>query len=61
MNPETIFKRFRRAVLQLVDDDSYHARRRSAAFVLDLYRLTEDIQVRQMVLNLAFDSSTPLS
>ena len=57
MNPETVMKRFRNAVLHLVDDDSYHARRRSAAFVIDLYGLTDDMQV---FLRLALDSIAPL-
>ena len=44
MNPETLFQRFRCAVLQLVDDDCYHARLGSIALVLDLYRLSRDKQ-----------------
>ena len=46
MNPETLFKLFKSAVLLLVDDDSYHARRGCASLVLDLYKLSRDMQVR---------------
>ncbi len=46
MDPETLYKRFRCAVLQLVNDDCYQARVGSITLVLDLYRLSRDMQVR---------------
>lgn len=47
LNPNTLLELFRSAVLQLVDDDSYHARREAVTAVLDLFSLSSDMQVRR--------------
>ncbi len=60
MDPETLYKRFRCAVLQLVDDNCYHARLGAITLVLDLYRLSTDMQVRSTcVISFVRSGTTP--
>ena len=46
INPETLLKHLRCAVLQLVADDCYHARLGSISLILDLFKMSRDTQVR---------------